>query len=48
MPDRTMLEFSAWVLMLVCASSAPMIAFNNSVFRSGELANCSLVLLVAC
>ena len=34
--------------MAVWASRAPMIAFINSVLRSGEFANCSLVLLAAC
>ena len=41
-------EFNAWVLMLVWASYDSMIAFCSSCFRSGELANCSLVLLAAC
>ena len=48
MPRCTVSEFRACVLMEVCASSAPMMAFNSSVFRSGELANCSLVLFAAC
>jgi len=48
MPLCTLLEFSAWVLMALCASSAPMIAFSSSVFRSGELANGSSVLFAAC
>ena len=41
-------EFNACVLMALWASRAPMMAFNSSFFRSGELANCSFVLLVAC
>jgi hypothetical protein len=34
-------EFSACVLMALCASSAPMIALSSSVFRSGDVANTS-------
>ena len=48
MPFYTEGEFSAWVLMEVCASSAPMMAFISSFLKSGELANCSLVLFAAC
>ncbi len=47
-PPRTVMEFSAWLLISVCASSAPMMALSSQVFRSGELANCSLLLLLAC
>ena len=31
----------------VCASGAPMMALRSSLFKSGKLANCSLVLFVA-
>ncbi len=48
MPLRTVSEPNACVLIAVCASSAPMIAFMSSDLRSGEFANCSFVLLVAC
>jgi hypothetical protein len=48
MPFCTVGEFNACVLIRLCASKAPMMAFSSLVFRSGELANCSLVLLAAC
>jgi hypothetical protein len=42
------LRISACVLVVVCASSAPITALRISVAKSGELANCSFVLLAAC
>ena len=39
---------SAWLLIAVCASKASMIAFISASARSGELANCSLLLVAAC
>lgn len=47
-PAWTVSEFNAWLLIDVCASSASINALRSSVRRSGELANCSLVLFVAC
>jgi len=41
-------ELSACVLISEWASGALIIAFSSSVLRSGELANCSLVLFAAC
>jgi hypothetical protein len=41
-------NLNAFVLIELCASSASMIAFINSLLRSGDVANCSLVLLLAC
>lgn len=32
-----------WVLIALCASSALLMAFSSSAFRSGEFANCSFV-----
>jgi hypothetical protein len=47
-PSRMVSDSRAWALIVVWASRASMIASSNALLRSGELANCSLVLLAAC
>lgn len=44
---RCMSGLSASLLIKLCASSALMIAFSSSLFRSGDVANCCLELFAA-
>ena len=47
-PARTFSESRACLLIVVLAAKASIIAFIISLLRSGELENCSLLLLLAC